>query len=135
MLPTNLATVRRAGEVGAVRLGPPEPRAHRQESHVEQARLGVRDAEDRTVLEINSLFRTLAEKKALLRVVQTAQSAAREKVRVKTNQYRIEAALLTDVLNVRAELADTDDRYQQALLAYWTAKADYDLATGEEGLK
>ena len=102
---------------------------------VEQARLAVRDAEDRTVVEVNSLFRTLAEKKALLRVVQTAQSAAREKVRVKTNQFQIQAALLTDVLNVKAELADADDRYQQALLAYWTAKADYDLATGEEGLK
>jgi outer membrane protein TolC len=102
---------------------------------VEQARLNVRDAEDRTVLEINGLSRTLAEKKALLRVVRTAQSAAREKVRVKTNQYQIQAALLTDVLNVRAELADADDRFQQALLAYWTAKADYDLATGEEGLK
>ncbi len=102
---------------------------------VDQARLSVRDAEDKTALEINSRFRTLAEKKALLRVVQTAQSAAREKLRVKTNQYRIEAALLTEVLQVRSELADTDDRYQQALLAYWTAKADYDLATGEEVLQ
>lgn len=135
VMPTNLATVgvqvkwepfdwgRRSRELAA-------------KSHtITQARMAVRDAEDRTVLEVNSLFRTLAEKKALLRVVETAQTAAREKVRVKTNQYRIEAALLTDVLNVRAELADADDRYQQALLAYWTAKADYDLATGEEGLK
>jgi outer membrane protein TolC len=105
-------------------------------SHVvTQAHLAVREAEDKTVLEVNSLFRTLAEKRALLRVVQTAQNAAREKLRVKTNQFRIEAALLTDVLQTRAELADADDRYQQALVAYWTAKADYDLAVGEEGLK
>jgi outer membrane protein len=135
MLPTNFATVgvqvkwepfdwgRRSRELAA------------KTNTIEQARLNVRDAEDRTWLEINSLSRTLAEKKALLRVMQTAQSAAREKVRIKTNQYQVQAALLTDVLNVRAELADADDRLQQALLAFWTAKADYDLATGEEGLK
>ena len=43
------------------------------------------------------------------------------------------AALLPDVLQVRAELADMNDRYQQALMDFWTAQADYDLATGEEG--
>ena len=33
---------------------------------VQQAKLGVRDAEDRATLEINSRLRTLAEKRALL---------------------------------------------------------------------
>lgn len=99
---------------------------------VQQARLGVRDAEDRTLLEINSRFRTLAEKRALLNVVQMAQSTTREKLRVKANQFQIQAALLPDVLQLRAELADTDDRWQQALLAFWTAKADFEYAVGEE---
>ena len=54
---------------------------------------------------------------------------------MKTNQYQVQAALLPDVLQVRAELADADDRYQQALLGFWTAKADYDLAVGEEVLR
>ena len=61
-----------------------------------------------------------------------AQDAAREKLRVKTNQFQVQAALLPDVLQLRAELADADDRYQQALLAFWTAKADFDHAVGEE---
>lgn len=99
---------------------------------VQQARLGVRDAEDRTLLEINSRFRNLAEKRALLNVVQMAQSTTREKLRVKANQFQIQAALLPDVLQLRAELADTDDRWQQALLAFWTAKADFEYAVGEE---
>jgi outer membrane protein TolC len=47
----------------------------------------------------------------------------------------LQAALLPDVLHSRSELASADDRYQQALLAFWTAKADYDLAVGEEGRK
>jgi outer membrane protein TolC len=102
---------------------------------VDQARLNVRDAEDKTVLEINSRFRTLNEKRALLRVVELAQTTAREKLRVKTNQYQVQAALLPDVLQLRAELADSTDRYQQTLAAFWTAKADFDQAVGEEGIK
>jgi len=99
---------------------------------IQQARLGVREAEDRTVVEINSRFRTVAEKRAILRVVQMAQNATREKLRVKSNQYQIQAALLPDVLQVRADLADATDRYQQALMGFWTAKADFDHSVGEE---
>jgi hypothetical protein len=43
--------------------------------------------------------------------------------------------LLPDVLQVRAEVADTNDRYQQALLDFWAAKADYELAAGEEVIR
>jgi outer membrane protein len=84
------------------------------------------------VLEINSKHRTLAEKRALLNVAQMAQRTSREKLRVKTAQYQVQAALLPDVLQMRAELADRDDRYQQALLAFWTARADFEQAIGEE---
>jgi outer membrane protein TolC len=99
---------------------------------VEQARLALREAEDRAVIEVNSRFRTLAEKRALLNVAQMAQVAVREKLRVKTNQYQVQAALLPDVLQLRAEQANADDHYQQALLAFWTAKADFEHAVGEE---
>jgi outer membrane protein TolC len=102
---------------------------------VKQAQLAVRDAEDRAVLEVNSRYRALAEKRAQLRVAEMAQSAVREKLRVKTNQYQLRAVLLPDVLQVRADLSIADDRYQQALLGFWTAKADYDLAIGEEVLQ
>jgi outer membrane protein len=102
---------------------------------VRQARLSVRDTEDQAVLEVNARFRALTEAKALLNVSQMARNAAREKLRVKTNHYQLQAALLTDVLQLRAELANEDDRYQQAVLGFWTAKADYDLAMGEEVLQ
>jgi outer membrane protein len=135
VLPTNLATAgvqvkwepfdwgRRNRELAA---------KHRT---MEQAQLAVREAEDRAVVDINGRFRTLNEKRALLRVTEMAQLTAREKVRVKTNQYQVQAAMLNDVLQLRAELASTDDRYQQALAAFWTAKADFELAIGEEGIR
>jgi outer membrane protein TolC len=102
---------------------------------VNQARHNVRDAEDRAVVEINSLFRKLSEARAQLAVVQASQQTAREKLRVTTNQYQVQSVLLSDVLRVRAELADSDDRYQQALMTFWTAKADFDQSVGEEGIR
>ena len=99
---------------------------------IEQARLAVRDLEDQIVLDINTRFRKLAEARAMLRVTETAQSAAREKLRVRTTQYQVQAAMLSDVLQLRADLASIDDRHQQALLTFWTARADFEQAIGEE---
>jgi outer membrane protein TolC len=102
---------------------------------LEQARLAVREAEDRAVIEINSRYRTLAETRAYLSVAELAQTAAREKLRVKTNQFQIQAAMLTDVLQQRSDVASMNDRYQQALLAFWTAKADFEHAVGEDVIR
>jgi len=102
---------------------------------VDQARLAVRDAEDRAAIDINTRYRALTEKRALLNVVRMAQEESREKLRVKTNLFKVQAALLPDVLQLRAEVSNVDDQYQQALVAFWTAKADYDLALGEEVLR
>jgi len=99
---------------------------------VSQARLAVREVEDKVVVDVNTRFRTLAEKRALLNVAQMAQATSREKLRVKTNQFQVQAALLPDVLQLRAEQANSDDYYQQALLAFWTAKADFENAVGQE---
>ena len=49
-----------------------------------------------------------------------------------TNQYQVQAALLPDVLKLRADVAGADDDYQQALMAFWTAKADFEQAVGED---
>jgi outer membrane protein TolC len=101
-------------------------------SHVvAQARLALREIEDRAALEINTRFRKLAEARAYLDVVDMARGAAREKLRVTTNRYQVQAALLTDVMTLRSALADSDDRYQAALLAFWTARADFEQAIGE----
>jgi len=99
---------------------------------VVRARLGVRDVEDRAVLEINSRFRTLTEARARLNVARLAEDGAREQLRVTTNRYQLQAALLSDVLHLRATMADTTDRHQQARLAFWTAKADFEHAAGED---
>jgi outer membrane protein len=102
---------------------------------LDQARLAVRDAEDRAVIDINTRYRKLDEARAALTVAGLAQGAVREKLRVKVNQFQLQAAMLADVLTLRADLAGIDDQYQQALLAFWTAKADFEHAVGEEGIR
>jgi len=99
---------------------------------VSQARLAVRDAEDKAAIEVNARLRAVAESRGQLELASLAQAVAREKLRVKTNQFERQAALLPDVLGLRAEVETTNDRYQQALLAFWMAKADFEHAVGEE---
>jgi outer membrane protein len=99
---------------------------------VRQARLAIRDAEDRAAIDVHARLRALAEKRGVLQVASLAEEAARERLRVKTNQFEQQAALLPDVLHLRAELAGAADRHQQARLALWVAKADFDHALGEE---
>lgn len=135
VLPTNLATAGVQVKWEPFDWGRRSREMATKTRTVEQAQLAARDAEDRAVVDINVRFRALGEKRALLRVAGMAQSAAREKVRVKTNQYQLQAAMLNDVLQLRAELASSDNHYQQALLAFWTAKADFELAIGEEVIR
>ena len=102
---------------------------------IRQARNAVRDAEDKAVLEIDAAFRAVEEARSRLRVAAVAQEAARETARVRTNQFQAQAALLTDVLNADASMADANDDYQQALLALWQARADYEHVLGQEVMR
>jgi outer membrane protein len=98
---------------------------------IEQAREGLRESESQVLREVSDRYRKLQEARALLRVSQFDQESAREKLRVATNKYSQEAALYKDVLQSQAGLAEAGDRYLQALLAFWTARADFEKAIGE----
>jgi outer membrane protein TolC len=98
---------------------------------IDQAREGLREAETLVLREVSDRFRKLQETRALLHVSQLHQEAAREKLRVATNKYAQEAVLYKDVLQTQAAVAEAQDRYQQALLAFWTARADFEKAIGE----
>lgn len=99
---------------------------------VEQAKLAVYTVETRVTMEINALFRKLDETRAMLRVSRLAQEAAREKLRVATNRFGEQAALLKDVLQAQAGVAEVSHKYHQALLAFWSARADFYRAIGED---
>ena len=99
---------------------------------IQQARNEVRTSEDRAVLEINARFRRLTEARAQLRAARLLQDSAVETARVRVTQYETRAALLADVLQAQSSVADSDSQYQQALAAFWTARADFERALGED---
>lgn len=97
----------------------------------EQARNALVETENKILIEVGSKFRNLQQTHQLLRVAQLAQETAREKLRVAENKYRLQAALLSDVLQTQTSLAEADYQYQQSLLAFWAAKAEFEKALGE----
>lgn len=99
---------------------------------VGQADTGLMEAESAVLLDVDSKFRKLRETRQLLRVGQLAQETALETVRVTTNRYNQQASLLKNVLQAQTSLAEANYQYQQALLAFWTAKAELEKALGED---
>ncbi|MDX6447381.1 MAG: hypothetical protein QOH71_4455 [Blastocatellia bacterium] len=99
---------------------------------IEQAENSLKETEDQIVIEVGDKFRRLQQTQQALRVARLSQDAEREALRVTQGRYRFEAALLTEVLQSQAKLADANNQYQQALLSFWTAKAELERALGQE---
>jgi outer membrane protein TolC len=105
--------------------------AERQKT-IEQSNNALRDAESNVMIEVGAKMRDLQQAAQALRVAKLKQETARENMRVSTNKYKIQATLISDVLQTQANLADADYQYQQALTAFWTAKAEYEKAIGAD---
>ena len=99
---------------------------------LEQARIGVRGAEYQVRIDVANRFRKLQEARLLVEANRLARESAQEKLRVATEKYKVEAALLKDTLQAQASLSEANAQYDQALLSFWTARADLDRALGED---
>ena len=97
---------------------------------IEQAENTFKETEDQILIEVGDKFRRLQQTQQALRVARLSQDAEREALRITQSRYRFEAALLTEVLQSQATLADANNQYQQALLSFWTAKAELEKAIG-----
>jgi outer membrane protein TolC len=97
-----------------------------------QARAGLREAQDAVLIEVGDKFRKLRQSRQALLTARLGQDAARENARVLNARYAAQEALIKDVLQSQAALADADHQYQQALLSFWTAKADFEKAIGAD---
>jgi len=99
---------------------------------IEQADNSVREAENLVLMDVNNQFRRLQESCQLLRIARMSQDTARASVKIAANKYTVRAVLLKDVLQEETTLAGANHEYQKALLAFWTAKADFEKAMGED---
>jgi outer membrane protein TolC len=90
------------------------------------------EARAQVLLDVDSSFRKLAESRALLAVAEAARAAANEKLREVNDKFRQSAVLLRDVLEQEAAVATANNEYEESLLAFWSAKASFEKALGEE---
>ena len=99
---------------------------------VQQAALSEGDTEQQILLDVNSKFRALAESRMLLDTTALTQQEQRQKLRETMNRYREKAVLLSNALQQEGAMVQADSDYQNALAAFWKAKADLDRALGRE---
>jgi outer membrane protein TolC len=98
----------------------------------EQAALSRDDTRDQILLDVNSNFRQLREARAQLAAAEAARDAERETFRNQQEGYSQQSIVLGDLLRQQASVADAEHQYRQAILGYWTARADFQKALGEQ---
>ena len=99
---------------------------------IEQAKNGLKETEDQVLVDVGDKLRKLQLTGQALRVAKLAEDAAKENLRVSTGQYKFQAVMLSDVLKSQASLAEAANEYQRALSTFWTAKAEFEKALGED---
>jgi len=99
---------------------------------LDQSQLQLRDAQSKVLFDVDNRFRTLQETRVLLTVAKTAADAATEKLREMTQKFGQQSVLLRDVLQQQAAVASANSNYEQALLSFWTSKAEFEKAVGED---
>jgi outer membrane protein TolC len=97
-----------------------------------QTQNAARDSESKIIIDVASKFRNLQASRGQLKASRATQEAAREKLRETIDAFKNETALVKDVLEAQTRLAQANSDYQKALSGFWTAKADFEKATGEE---
>src|SRR3989454_3367989 len=98
----------------------------------QQEELSLEDTREQILLDVNSKFRHLREARAHLAVVEAIRDAEIEKMRNQKEAYSQQTILLSDLLKQQSSLADAEGQYHQAVLAYWSARADFQKSLGEE---
>jgi outer membrane protein TolC len=97
-----------------------------------QAGLSAEDTREQILLEVDSNFRHLREAHAHLAVTEALRDAETEKMRNQKEAYAQQSILLSDLLKQQSSVADAEGQYHQAVLAYWSARADFQKTLGEE---
>src|SRR6266403_1441696 len=98
----------------------------------QQAELSLEDTREQILLEVNSKFRHLREARSRLAVTEAIRDAEIEKMRNQKEAYSQQSILLSDLLKQQSSLADAESQYHQAVLGYWSARADFQKSLGEE---
>lgn len=98
----------------------------------QQAELERADVEARIRVEVAQRRRKREEARAEIETAERVRRAAEEGLRIATNRYEQKEALLSDVLQAQAGVAEASRRYVIATLGLATAEAELKRAVGEK---
>ncbi|HTV57451.1 MAG TPA: TolC family protein [Verrucomicrobiae bacterium] len=99
---------------------------------VDESRLNLDETESQVVIDVDNRFRKLREARANLDAARLSHDAEQEKLRVVLEEYKQKATLLSTALQEQATATQVSSAYQQALAAFWTARADFEKSLGED---
>ena len=99
---------------------------------LEQSKQQLAETKAQILVNLDTQFRSLAEARLAVSVAMANREATHEKLRETTAQYGQKTALLRDVLQQQADAENADAQYNQAIASFWTAKANFRKAIGEE---
>jgi outer membrane protein TolC len=132
ILPTNIASLGAEMSWDPFDWGRRRDEVKQKEVTLDQAQVQLQQARSQVLLDVNNHFRQLSQSRASLSVAMAARDAAAEKLREVNDKYRKQDVLLRDVLQQQSALATAENEYEQALLSFWSAKAEFEKSLGEE---
>ncbi len=100
--------------------------------NIEQSKLELANTQAKVLINVGDQFRSLKEARAAVQVAQAAQTSSRAKLQEVTLQYGQQTKLLRDVLQQQAAVEKANSDYDDALASFWSAKASFEKAIGEE---
>jgi len=102
------------------------------QSKSEQAALSnLANIRDEVLIDLHTQINQLTEARLSVKTSKYARDVALEDLRVSMNRYKFTSEKLAEVLAAHSSLANASDAYEQSLLAFWSAKAEFDRAVGE----
>lgn len=99
---------------------------------VEQSKLNLDQTQTNVLLDVNKNFRALQEARMAVDVAGAQQKASKQKLAEVTQKFGQKTALLRDVLQQQAAVEKSNSDYNQAIASFWTAKANFQKALGED---
>jgi len=132
ILPTNIASIGAELNWEPFEWGRRRDEIKQKEITLDQSQVQLKQTRSHVLLDVNNQFRKLSQSRAALDVAIAVREAAHEKLREISDKYKTEAVLLRDVLQQQASVASADHDYEEALLSFWSAKAQFEKALGEE---
>jgi len=99
---------------------------------VEQSKLNLDQTKANVLVNLDKQFRALQEARMAVDVASAQQEATHEKLREVTQQFEQKTKLLRDVLQQQSAVEKSNADYNEAIASFWTAKANFQKALGED---